>query len=184
MGTTPGSAPNVVIRRSTAKEWVALREMRLRALRLDPLAFGSTFDEEVNLDSARWRERARSGATSTQSCQLVAAGPDGRLVGSVVVAEAEGELNVFAMWVDPAARGRGTGGRLLDAALKWTTETFPGRSLRLEVNPRQREAVRLYESRGFLATGSSRPLGHTAGETRIEMVWTPPRVSEGTRSQV
>jgi len=95
------------------------------------------------------------------------------LVGVAAVAFVEGEWHVFAMWVDPAFRRRGLGGRLLDAGLAWFRVTAPHRPLRLDVNPQQGDAVRLYESRGFRRTGSSSPLGHTAGETVEAMVLEP-----------
>lgn len=167
---TRRTAAAPTIRRARSEEWEAVRDLRLRSLRSDPLAFGSTFAVEKTFDEARWRERATREATSSTSSQWVAEDPSGRLVGSAVIAEVEGRVNVFAMWVEPQLRGQGIGGRLLDAALDWTDQVFPERAVYLEVNPIQTAAVRLYESRGFRATGSLRPLGHTAGQSVIKMV--------------
>ena len=114
-------------------------------------------------------ERAAAGASAPDCCQLVAVARDGRLVGTVRVAEFDGTPNVLGMWVDPEHRSRGVGGALLDEILRWAVAAFPGREFRLEVNPRQSAAVALYQSRGFRASGASRPLGHTEGETRFEM---------------
>lgn len=170
-----------LVRRARASEWPELRELRLRALRADPLAFGGTLAEELALPEARWVERADRGATSATSGNWVAEDRTGGLVGSSVLAEVDGEVHLFAMWVDPHHRRAGLGGRLLDAALAWGDHAFPGRVVRLEVNPRQASAVALYRSRGFRATGTRRPLGHQDGEWVEEMV-RPPAPPAGERA--
>jgi ribosomal protein S18 acetylase RimI-like enzyme len=164
----------ITVRKARSAEWQALRDLRLRALGTDPLAFGSTLADETTFDEARWRKRAADASESATTSQWVAEDPDGRLVGSSVVAEAEGKLYVFGMWVDPQYRGQGVGARLLDAGLTWASAAFPGRSVHLDVNPRQTAAIRLYESRGFRRSADDRPLGHTPGETRYEMTRKPP----------
>jgi ribosomal protein S18 acetylase RimI-like enzyme len=162
--------PATTVRRATAAEWSALRDLRLRALRTDPTAFGSTLAREQEYDERLWRDRAERGATSRATSTWVAEGPSGELVGMATVSEVEGTVNVFAMWVDPGMRGVGVGGALLDAGLAWAGSAFPRRPVRLEVNPKQTAAVRLYESRGFRRTGRTEPLGHTPGEVVREMI--------------
>ncbi len=164
------SVPPVDVRRVLAGEWAELRELRLHALASDPLAFGSTLEEERRLDEARWRDRAERGASSESSAQWVAQTADGARVGTIVAALVEDQLHLFSMWVAPEHRGRGVGARLLGAAIDWTTASFPGRSVLLDVNPRQDAARALYERFGFRRTGRERPLGHTAGEVVEEMV--------------
>ncbi len=163
-------ASAITVRRSRSAEWPSLRELRLRALESDPLAFGSTLAEEKAFDDERWRHRALEGSESPTLSQWVAEAGPGGLVGSVTIAEVEGRLHVFGMWVEPRYRGQEIGARLLDAGLRWARSTFPGRPVHLDVNPRQVRAVRLYESRGFRRAAPDRPLGHTPGETRYEMV--------------
>lgn len=169
----PIEQPAPLIRRVVASEWPALRTLRLQSLRTDPQAFGATLAEEEAMADARWVDRARRGATSPDSGQWVAVDAAGGLVGCSVLAEVEGQVHVFAIWVAPDHRGRGLGGRLLDAALAWGAHAFPGRTFQLEVNPRQVAAVRLYESRGFAPTGGRRSLGHADGAWRIEMTRPP-----------
>lgn len=171
--------PSILIRRSMASEWRALRSLRLRALELDPLAFGSTLAEEKTLDDERWRERAIQDSESSTSAKWVAEEVSGDLVGSAVIAEVDRKVYVFAMWVEPRCRGRGIGARLLDAGLSWARSKFPGQAIHLDVNPRQTAAVRLYESRGFLRSAPDRPLGHSPGEGRYEMILKAPRSPRG-----
>ena len=163
----PGAATVRVIR---PDDWSALQELRLRALQTDPLAFGSTYHEERALADDEWKDRAARASNSPSVRQWVATDEEDRLLGTVLVADVEGELNIFSMWVDPEQRGKGVGGKLLDTGVAWARHTQPGRAIRLEVNPRQTAAVKLYESRGFRFTGADRPLGHTPGETRKVMV--------------
>lgn len=151
------------VRRVVPEDWSALRELRLRALTTDPLAFGSTVAREAAYPDELWKERTERAALSATSSQWIAATPSGRLVGTAVVAEMEGRLHVFAMWVEPEFRNAGLGRRLLDSGLRWAEEKFAGRDVHLEVNPGQAAAVRLYESRGFRFVGEPRPIGHTPG---------------------
>jgi len=177
--TDPRIFDAVEVRRIRADEWASHRELRLRALSVDPLAFGSTLAREGGLSEDRWRERTSRGADSDKDALFVADAQPSGWVGMVAIALVEAEWHVFAMWVDPAFRRHGLGGRLLDAGLRWFRTKAPHEALQLEVNPRQEDAVRLYEGRGFRRTGASSPLGHTAGEVVISMVLEPRAVSRG-----
>lgn len=171
--------PRAIVRRVVASEWPALRTLRLQALETDPLAFGSTLSNELNLSEQHWRDRTATQAESPTSSQWVAEEPSGRLVGSIVVARVEDAVYVFGMWVERSHRGQGIGSRLLDTGLAWASTAFPGREIRLDVNPRQTAAVLLYESRGFRRSGADRPLGHTPGEIRYEMTRPAPAAAKG-----
>jgi ribosomal protein S18 acetylase RimI-like enzyme len=149
------------------EDWVAYRELRLRALREDPAAFGSTFAEERAFPPERWRERLAGRGPFSPAVTWAARAPDGNLLGLLVAAKLTGRFQLFAMWVAPEARRRSVAGRLLDTALAWVEEQAPGSPVYLEVNPLQSAAVRLYLSRGFQATGTRRPLEHTP-EQRVE----------------
>jgi ribosomal protein S18 acetylase RimI-like enzyme len=58
------------------------------------------------------------------------------------------------MWTDPACRGRGVAGSLLEAALAFAKDT----PVFLSVTENNDVARRLYERRGFVATGLVEPL--------------------------
>jgi ribosomal protein S18 acetylase RimI-like enzyme len=165
-----GEDADPLIRRSRTSEWRALRALRLRSLETDPLAFGSTLAHEAAFDDTEWRKRALDSSESSTFAQWVAEEASGQIVGCVVIAEFDGKVGVYAMWVEPRVRGRGIGARLLDAGLRWAGMAFPGRDIQLDVNPRQTAAIQLYESRGFRRSAPDRPLGHTPGELRFEMI--------------
>jgi ribosomal protein S18 acetylase RimI-like enzyme len=109
----------------------------------------------------------------SKSIEEAAEAPDRGLVGMAVGAVVDGRAWVFGMWVEPGWRGRGTGGALLDSVITWLHQQRPAEPIFLDVNPRQTAAVRLYESRGFRATGKSKNLDHSPGEIAVEMCATP-----------
>jgi len=171
---TPGRRTDkVAIRRIRSAEWETHRVLRLRSLSTDPLAFASTFARETGFSEDVWRQRTSRGASSSTDALFVAEAAKSELVGMAVVALVDGVWHVFAMWVEPRYRGRGVGGKLLDASLAWFRSVAPHQTIRLDVNPRQAEAVRLYESRGFRRAGEPSPLGHTEGEVVVPMILDP-----------
>jgi GNAT superfamily N-acetyltransferase len=147
------------IRREDASE---LRRLRLLALATDPLAFGSTSSREEAYPPSDWTDRAGSGSEGDREAIFLVVGSDGAAYGMVGAFSNEGAKNLWGMWVAPACRGSGGGAALLGAVLDWCTEVAPDGPVRLEVNPAQVEAVRLYERAGFQATGETRTLGHHA----------------------
>jgi ribosomal protein S18 acetylase RimI-like enzyme len=138
------------VHEATEHEWEPVRDLRLRALREDPEAYGSTVERESTRTEAEWRARLSDPSRAT-----FVADADGRPVGMAVAApweEAGGPLGLFGMWVDPAFRGRGIGGQLVDRVLAHARER--GESLvQLEVAESQAGARRLYERCGFVDTG-------------------------------
>jgi ribosomal protein S18 acetylase RimI-like enzyme len=166
--------PTVQIRRAVPEEWRQWRELRLEALRTDPMAFGSTLEREVPFPPELWQERLARNPSAPGCGSWIAVDASGRWIGMGVTADLEGQVHVFAMWVHPEARGRGVGARLLDAALHELGRSEPERSIVLEVNPRQRAAQALYLSRGFRPTGRSSPLGHHDPEQVVELRRDPP----------
>ena len=161
------------VRRILAEEWRQLRATRLRALAADPPAFGSTLKKEEGFPEHLWRNRALRGAEAPDNVTLIAEAAEGGWIGMAIFSIADGVRSVFGMWVDPTARRRGVGGRLLDRGLAWEGLGSPSAPARLEVNPAQVEAVALYRSRGFEFTGASRPLEHLPGQSVHEMVRRP-----------
>lgn len=153
------AAPSVV-RRLWPEEWPAFRDLRLDALRSDPLAFGSTVSRESSYDEPKWRDWCRRGAAGENEATFVASPTDGRLLGMVGSFSAAGTAHVWGMWVRPDSRRRGLARQLMDELLEWIRRNAPHAPVVLEVNPELEAAVRLYLALGFRFTGEERPLGH------------------------
>lgn len=83
---------------------------------------------------------------------LVATDADEAVVGVVaVLATGAGVYELAKMTVDGAARGRGIGAQLIQAAIEWTRER-DGNLLFLGTNTKLATAIRLYETAGFQRT--------------------------------
>jgi ribosomal protein S18 acetylase RimI-like enzyme len=162
---------SVEVRRIVADEWRELRDVRLRALLEAPDAYGSTYEEGTGEPDDTWREWAASGAEGGQGFTATAVGDTG-WVGLAVGAPHHafpGEVGLFAMWVDPAWRGRGVGRRLVDRVIAWAVaERFP--TIRLLVTETNEPAFRLYERCGFVDTGERVPLREGSDLAAVSMI--------------
>lgn len=149
----------VEIRRIAAGEWRELRQLRLRALVDAPDAFTSTYQEESIRSDPHWAGWATELAEEGSSFGLVA-DSDGRWIGMAVGGphrDFPGEAGLYAMWVDPSARGAGIAHALVEGVVTWARSAgFP--VLRLRVTISNDAAVRLYVRCGFSDAGLRVPL--------------------------
>jgi GNAT superfamily N-acetyltransferase len=151
----------VAIRRLTASDWQLFREIRLRALREAPHAFGSTAAEAEHLGEDEWRRRLRTRAAFVAMQSGLAVG----LVAGIVADSTEA-AELVSMWVDPSWRGRGIGAQLVEAVAGWAIDGGFKR-LRLWVAAGNDTAERLYSRLGFVRTGEVQPMGKP-GSAAIE----------------
>ena len=166
------------IRRLTATDAAAFQALRLRALRENPEAFGSTYADEVNrpVDAVA----ARLGADPTESVVLAAARAPGAPLAGVVGCYREGGRKrrhvgvVWGMFVAPEARGRGLGRALL-VALVAEARAWPGlEQLTLTVVPENAAARALYVRHGFRSVGlAARALRDEVRYYDLESLWLP-----------
>jgi RimJ/RimL family protein N-acetyltransferase len=169
----PGDPPaELAIRRVRAEEWPAFRALRLEALRTDPLAFGSTLERELEFPEAEWQRRVALAATGTREATFVVIDPAGAFVGMVGCFPDQTSEIVYGMYLTPALRGRGLGGRLLDTLLDWFMTNLPETPVWLDVNPTAESAARAYLARGFTFDGRERDLGHHPPAKVLGMHWT------------
>ncbi|MDQ1046745.1 GNAT family N-acetyltransferase [Streptomyces sp. V4I2] len=174
-----------VIRSVRADEWPAVKELRLAALK-DPvahLAFLQTYEEAAAEPDSFWKERTASGAEgATGVQQIIAAGPDGRWVGTLTVLVEEPGTTDWAgfpverkqghlvgVFVRPEERGNGLTEVLFDAALEWAWAQGAER-VRLIVHEENGRAQRFYRKVGFVPSGVTVPLAARPGELELEFV--------------
>ena len=142
------------IRRLTPEDAPIFQALRLVALKEAPSAFASSYEEEKDfalaLIEARLAARDDRGAFG--------AFHDDELIGIVVLGRIDQKkvshkAFIWSMYVAPAARGRGVGRALLDAALA-LARAVPGvRQVNVGVTADNATAIRLYESAGFRRFG-------------------------------
>jgi GNAT superfamily N-acetyltransferase len=159
------------VRRARPGDGPVLKALRRRALTGDPLAFGSTWEQESKFTAAKWRVRVAHGGG------FFLEGPDGPsgLAWGLPDVDHPGDALLVSMWVAPPLRGSGAADALVEAVLAWAkAEGIP--RIRLDVGTRNRSAIRLYERHDFRCTGLVRPGDHSGVvEQEMERTLKQPR---------
>ncbi|MEO3925294.1 GNAT family N-acetyltransferase [Micromonosporaceae bacterium B7E4] len=145
-------------------DWESWREIRLRSLRQDPDAFGSTYEREAAFTEQTWRSRLDgTGGPSV----LAYAGDEVVGIGAGWLHE-PGRLMVVAMWTAPDRRGEGIGRQVLDQVIGWADER--GLLVDLWVADGNPGARRLYERHGFRPDGRTAPIREGSEATMTHLV--------------
>ena len=147
------------MRRLGAHEADLLRDVRLRALRDAPMAFGSTLARETGYERGKWEQWAAEAATGERQVVFIAQ-PAAGMASGVIDDEQPALAHLYAMWVGPDARGTGAGKALLAAVVAWAGERGAER-LTTSVANGNTVAAGLYAAAGFADTGRREPLGHS-----------------------
>jgi ribosomal protein S18 acetylase RimI-like enzyme len=159
-----------VVRRVTPRDWLVLRDFRLRALQCDPQSFGSTHEREAAFSDEDWKQWAAEDALGDEMATFVAERQQ-QPVGIVGAYRDESEPVVFhmiAMWVAPEARSKGIGRRLLSHVEAWI-RSCGGEVVQLHVTSSAAAARRLYETAGFEPDGDRRESKHTRGLEEVSL---------------
>jgi GNAT superfamily N-acetyltransferase len=131
------------VRRATAEDWQALRELRLRALADSPDAFLATLAEAEQRSEDEWRDWGSGGVIFVDDAF------DGMAGGFVT---GEGDVMLWGMWVSPERRGSGLAEALARAVIEWArAERVPRVVLWVVIG--NAPAERFYERLGFTPTG-------------------------------
>jgi Acetyltransferase (GNAT) family len=94
------------------EEHELLRAIRLRCLREEPDAFGSTYEREVAFTDEIWVSRLRPDGNPHYLSEASDGTPNGIAAG-VPDDSDEAVANLVSMWVDPVARGSGAADDLI-----------------------------------------------------------------------
>lgn len=147
---TVDSVPAARITRLTESDWEQFAELRLRALADTFSTSDKQYLAEARFTPADWRRRLRDHA------QFVVV-PADQPVGMIAVHQESTETAyVYSLWLEPAARGRGLGRKLVAAALDWARRRGV-RTATLRMAPDNAAARAVYEGLGFteIPTGSA-----------------------------
>ena len=156
------------VRRVVAADWSELRRLRLAALADTPIAYLESLAEAELLPDSAWQARAVRGAEGGDSHQVLVLDGD-RAVGTSVSFTSDGRAWLAAVYLDPAWRGRGLLGRLLQPCAAWARAQGIA-ELALEVHEDNPRAQAAYARLGFVVTGVRRPYPADPTREELEMV--------------
>ena len=156
LSETTSSVPSSEIVTLPVEAWEEYKSLRLRALKTEPQAFGSSFAEVARSLDGIWQRRLQD--VIDRKSHLLFARLNGNLVGMVGAFQQEEDrqsstANIYGMYVDSEARSQGIGRMLLSRLLEDLAESGIERA-KLDVNTDQLAAKQLYLSLGFAVTGS------------------------------
>jgi ribosomal protein S18 acetylase RimI-like enzyme len=144
-------------------------QIRLEALRAEPLAFGKAVEEHLNTPVEAIASRFREAPKSTLN---LGAFVEGRLVGIVTFIRESGEKErhkgrIYGVYVSPAQRTKGIGRGLLTRLLEAASEDSSLEHILLAVATSQKAANQLYRSLGFEVFGTE-PRALKVGSTYVD----------------
>jgi GNAT superfamily N-acetyltransferase len=147
----------ITIQRITARDVLAFKSVRLRALQDAPYAFGSTYKRESEFSDAEWLARVDKWNGKSGVGFLATEGdvPCG-IAGSFLDENDATRAVLVSMWTAPTHRTRGIGRLLVNAVLDWANSRGAC-TLLLMVTGTNEGAMRFYERLGFAKTGRSEP---------------------------
>lgn len=143
----------------TARNTWVFKAIRLRALKEDPYAFGSTYAKESQLTDSDWIKRTERWNGETGAGFLAIERDNGTacgIAGSFLDENDPTCAHLISMWTAPTHRKRGVGRLLVSEVLNWAR----GRNalvLLLTVVGNNHGAIRFYERLGFARTGRTQP---------------------------
>lgn len=160
----------IVIARITPQYIATFKEVRLRALRDTPTAFGSTYARESLFTDADWMERVdRWNGDAGIGFLALDDGVGCGIAGSLLDPGNPRRADLHSVWTAPAHRRRGIGDRLLNEVVE-LARTRGVSVLRLMVTSANVPAIRFYERAGFAHTGRTEPYRNDASLVEHEML--------------
>ena len=139
----------VVLSRLPGTRWEDYRDIRLEALRSEPVAFGSSYEEEAAREKGVWEDRIRNIFFALRNDDPIG------LIG-YTCREREKQKHIaeiFSLFVRMDYRRTGIGEKLLKQALSSIRENEAITKVSLCVNSPQICAVNLYKKYGFEVVG-------------------------------
>lgn len=135
----------VKITKIKKNRWKEYKELRLESLKKDPLAFGSTYKDEINLDQRQWKERMKDTLFAIDGDNLI-----GMIVYKFENREKTSHIAwIFGLYVTKEHRRKGMGKKLLGNAIQTINKNPKIEKIKIIADPIQKEAIKLYKKLGF-----------------------------------
>ena len=141
----------------TLDRWEEIRDLRFEAVWSEPLAFGSTYQEESTKTEEEWKERIAKEIQGESSFAFYAES-DGKIVASIkaYIEPAEKTSHVayvVGLYVSDKYQGKGIGSSLFDAMISKLDSLGVLKKLQLLITDSLDGARELYEEKGFQEVG-------------------------------
>lgn len=137
------------IKKLPAERWGEFKALRLEALQNVPLAFGSSYEEEINFNDKIWKERIKNTLFATLNDN-----PVGMIVFLI---NPKKKLNhiaeIFGVYVKEKHRDKKIGRQLIESAINLIRQNKSIKKIKLTVTSVQDPAIKLYASFGFETVG-------------------------------
>lgn len=149
---------DVTIRSLERRDWSAWWAVRLRCLTDHPDAFGQDYNEAISAGEVASRERYEATSITGRNRIFGAFDDELNLVGVIGIigndrAKTRHRMDIWGMYVEPSARGTGTGRRLVDAAISHAHQVDGVLQVHLTVTSHNHAAIALYTRCGFQRYG-------------------------------
>ena len=154
------------------ERWEEYRDLRLAALRAEPIAFSEPYERAAQRTPEEWRRRlidsdnwvvfARRGDT------LVG------LAAAYVIPDELAAVHIVSVYVDAAVRHRGVGRRMLRSLVERIATSSDAVTLHLGVLDTNAAAIALYASLGFAIVGEQHDVLHHTGHAYDELIMERP----------
>jgi ribosomal protein S18 acetylase RimI-like enzyme len=150
------------------------RDIRLRALKESPAAFGLTFEDESRQPLAYWEDQTQAVTDPARNAMFVAHDGDAQEMHGMIYALRARDVSdggrIGGMWVSPAHRRQGIGGALLECALIWAGENNLSQ-IGLWAPAAGGAAIALYRRAGFKETGIRNTMPGRPALEIVEMIY-------------
>jgi ribosomal protein S18 acetylase RimI-like enzyme len=137
------------IKKLPVERWEEFKELRLIALQKDPLAFGSSYEEEIKFQDELWKNRLKNTLFAVY---------DDKPVGMVVfLIDTKTKLShvaeIFGVYVREEYRDMKIGKQLIESLINLIRQNKSVIKIKLTVTDVQDSAIKLYSSFGFKVVG-------------------------------
>lgn len=138
------------------KQWDIYKEIKLKSLITDPIAFALKYEQALAYSDSEWKQKlAKKGST------WLVAKYGKKIVGTIGASaesnvESGGIVTIVGFYVAPEYRGLGIGKKLMNKVLGEIKAHEEIIKAKICVSETQKPAINLYENFGFYPTGKSK----------------------------
>lgn len=156
-GQAQAQVANLQIGIISPDKWQEYKNLRLNALQSDPIAFGSSYEEEKQIPDKHWQERLEAYLRKDLYTMFFAQ-INGTLIGMMGVEfgkqiKTKHIANIFGVYVKEEYRSRDVGTKLLEATLKELATRPEIVKVKTDVNTQQPTAISMFKHYNFHIVG-------------------------------